>query len=115
MNIIIQGIKLDKGDEILRTNLEYPNIIQALDMRERRFGTKVRIVDVPIHPTSQQEIVDKVIGAVNKKTKVILISLIVFLYGEVFGVFVFFGMGCEMGVVSFVGVSYCVVWIVSNS
>ena len=32
MNIIIQGIKLDKGDEILRTNLEYPNIIQALDM-----------------------------------------------------------------------------------
>ena len=40
MNIIIQGIKLDKGDEILRTNLEYPNIIQALDMRERRFGQK---------------------------------------------------------------------------
>ena len=26
MNIIIQGIKLNKGDEILRTNLEYPNI-----------------------------------------------------------------------------------------
>ena len=86
MNIIIQGIKLDKGDEILRTNLEYPNIIQALDMRERRFGTKVRIVDVPIHPTNQQEIVDKVIEAVNKKTKVILISHMVFLNGQVFPV-----------------------------
>ena len=86
MNIIIQGIKLNKGDEILRTNLEYPNIIQALDMRERRFDTKVRIVDVPIHPTSQQEIVDKVIGAVNNKTKVILISHMVFLNGQVFPV-----------------------------
>ena len=86
MNIIIQGIKLDKGDEILRTNLEYPNIIQALDMRERRFGTKVRIVDVPIHPKNQQEIVDKVISAVNKKTKVILISHMVFLNGQVFPV-----------------------------
>ena len=86
MNIIIQGIKLDKGDEILRTNLEYPNIIQALDMRERRFGTKVRIVDVPIHPKNQQEIVDKVIIAVNKKTKVILISHMVFLNGQVFPV-----------------------------
>ena len=86
MNVIIQGIKLDKGDEILRTNLEYPNIIQALDMRERRFGTKVRIVDVPIHPKNQQEIVDKVISAVNKKTKVILISHMVFLNGQVFPV-----------------------------
>ena len=86
MNIIIQGIKLDKGDEILRTNLEYPNIIQALDMRERRFGTKVRIVDVPIHPKNQQEIIDKIISAVNKKTKVILISHMVFLNGQVFPV-----------------------------
>ncbi len=61
MNIIIQGIKLRRGDEILRTNLEYPNIIQALDMRERRFGTKVRVVDFPNQPTNQQEILYKLI------------------------------------------------------
>ena len=97
MNIIIQGIRLKKGDEILRTNLEYPNIIQALDMRERRFGTKVRIVDVPIHPTSQQEIVDNVIGAVNKKTKVILISHMVFLNGQVFPVKEVCAKAREMG------------------
>ena len=97
MNIIIQGIKLEKGDEILRTNLEYPNIIQALDMRERRFGTKVRIVDVPIHPKSQQEIVDMVIGAVNKKTKVILISHMVFLNGQVFPVNEVCAKAREMG------------------
>jgi len=97
MNIIIQGIKLDRGDEILRTNLEYPNIIQALDMRERRFGTKVRIVDVPIHPKSQQEIVDKVIGAVNKNTKVILISHMVFLNGQVFPVKEVCAKAREMG------------------
>ena len=97
MNIIIQGIKLEKGDEILRTNLEYPNIIQALDMRERRFGTKVRIVDVPIHPKSQLEIVDMVIGAVNKKTKVILISHMVFLNGQVFPVKEVCAKAREMG------------------
>ena len=97
MNIIIQGIKLEKGDEILRPNLEYPNIIHALDMRERRFGTKVRIVDVPIHPKSQQEIVDMVIGAVNKKTKVILISHMVFLNGQVFPVKEVCAKAREMG------------------
>ena len=98
MNIIIQGIKLDEDDEILRTNLEYPNIIQALDMRERRFGTKVRIVDVPIHPISQDEIVQKVIGAVNKKTKVILISHMVFLNGQVFPVKEVCNKAREMGI-----------------
>tara|TARA_Y100000746_G_scaffold6987_2_gene6431 strand:- start:1074 stop:2330 length:1257 start_codon:yes stop_codon:yes gene_type:complete len=98
MNIIIQGIKLEEGDEILRTNLEYPNIIQALDMRERRFGTKVRIVDVPIHPISQDEIVEKVIGAVNKKTKVILISHMVFLNGQVFPVKEVCKKAREMGI-----------------
>ena len=97
MNIIIQGIRLKKGDEILRTNLEYPNIIQALDMRERRYGTKVRIVDVPIHPKNQQEIVDEVIGAVNKKTKVILISHMVFLNGQVFPVKEVCAKAREMG------------------
>ena len=98
MNIIIQGIKLEEGDEILRTNLEYPNIIQALDMRERRFGTMVRIVDVPIHPISQDEIVEKVIGAVNKKTKVILISHMVFLNGQVFPVKEVCKKAREMGI-----------------
>ena len=98
LNIIIQGIKLEEGDEILRTNLEYPNMIQALDMRERRFGTKVRIVDVPIHPISQDEIVEKVIGAVNKKTKVILISHMVFLNGQVFPVKEVCKKAREMGI-----------------
>ena len=44
MNIIIQGLKIGDNDEILRTNLEYPNIIQALDMREKRYGSKIRVV-----------------------------------------------------------------------
>ena len=86
MNIIIQGYKLDEGEEILRTNLEYPNIIQALDMRSRRYGTKINIVDVPIHPESQEEIVEKVISAITPRTKVLLISHMVFLNGQVFPV-----------------------------
>ena len=86
MNIIIQGYKLDKGEEILRTNLEYPNIIQALDMRSRRYGTKINVVEVPIHPESQEEIVEKVISAVTARTKVLLISHMVFLNGQVFPV-----------------------------
>ena len=97
MNIIIQGYKLNEGEEILRTNLEYPNIIQALDMRSRRYGTKINIVDVPIHPESQEEIVEKVISAVTPRTKVLLISHMVFLNGQVFPVKEVCAKAREMG------------------
>ena len=102
MNIIIQGLKIGDNDEILRTNLEYPNIIQALDMREKRYGTKIRIVDVPIHPQDQNEIVEKVIGAVNDKTKVLLISHMVFLNGQVFPVKEVCAKAKEMGLLTIV-------------
>ena len=68
MNIIIQGLKIGNSDEILRTNLEYPNIIQALDMREKRYGTIIRVVVVPMQPLDQNDIVEYVIGAVNDNT-----------------------------------------------
>ena len=102
MNIIIQGLKIGNSDEILRTNLEYPNIIQALDMREKRYGTKIRVVDVPIHPQDQSEIVEKVIEAVNDKTKVILISHMVFLNGQVFPVKEVCAKAREMGLMTIV-------------
>ena len=102
MNIIIQGLKIGDDDEILRTNLEYPNIIQALDMREKRYGTKIRVVDVPIHPQDQNEIVEKVIGAVNDKTKVLLISHMVFLNGQVFPVKEVCAKAKEMGLLTIV-------------
>ena len=102
MNIIIQGLKIGNSDEILRTNLEYPNIIQALDMREKRYGTKIRVVDVPIHPQDQSEIVEKVIEAVNDKTKVILISHMVFLNGQVFPVKEVCTKAREMGLMTIV-------------
>ena len=102
MNIIIQGLKIGDNDEILRTNLEYPNIIQALDMREKRYGTKIRVVDVPIPPKDQNEIVEKVIGAVNDKTKVLLISHMVFLNGQVFPVKEVCAKAKEMGLLTIV-------------
>ena len=102
MNIIIQGLKIGDNDEILRTNLEYPNIIQALDMREKRYGTKIRVVDVPIHPQDQNEIVEKVIGAVNDKTRVLLISHMVFLNGQVFPVKEVCAKAKEMGLLTIV-------------
>lgn len=83
LNIVIHGLKLNDGDEILRTNREYPSMIEALDQRSNRFGTPVKVVDVPLHPKSKQEIVDTIEQAITPATKILLVSHIIYLNGQV--------------------------------
>ncbi len=83
LNIIINGIRLDNDDEILRTNREYPSMIQALNQRSERYGTKVNVVDIPLHPKSIEEIVEIIEGGITPKTKVLLVSHIIYLNGQV--------------------------------
>jgi selenocysteine lyase/cysteine desulfurase len=83
LNIIIQGLKLKDDEEILRTNREYPSMIQALDQRKKRFGTPVRVVSLPLIPDSPAQIVALIEKAISSKTKVILVSYMTYLTGQV--------------------------------
>ncbi|WOK07531.1 aminotransferase class V-fold PLP-dependent enzyme [Imperialibacter roseus] len=83
LNIIIQGLTLKEGEEILRTNREYPSMIQALDQRQKRFGTPVKVVPLPLVPDLQEQIVQLIEKAVTSKTKVILVSFMTYLTGQV--------------------------------
>lgn len=83
LNIVIHGLKLSEGEEILRTNREYPSMIQALDQRSQRYGTKVNVVDIPLKPDSTEQIVSIVERAITPKTKVLLVSHIIYLNGQV--------------------------------
>lgn len=83
LNIIIHGLKLEAGKEIIRTNREYPSMIQALDQRQRRFGTPVKVVDLPLIPDSPQQIVSLLERAIGPNTKAILVSYMTYLTGQV--------------------------------
>lgn len=83
LNIVIHGLKLSEGEEILRSNREYPSMIQALDQRSERYGTKVNVVDIPLHPDSTEQIVSIIEKGITSKTKVLLVSHIIYLNGQV--------------------------------
>lgn len=83
LNIVIHGLKLEEGEEILRTNREYPSMIQALDQRSKRHGTKVNVVDIPLNPESTEQIVNIIEKGITPKTKVLLVSHIIYLNGQV--------------------------------
>ncbi len=83
LNNIILGIELNAGDEILYGNLEYPSMIEALEMRAKRFGTKIRKISVPAIPSDDEKIVRIYEKEISSNTKVILVSHLVFLNGQV--------------------------------
>lgn len=98
LNIVIHGLKLEDDEEILRTNREYPSMIQALTQRSQRYGTKVNVVDIPLQPESAEQIVDIIAGAITPKTKVLLVSHIIYLNGQVLPVKEITDMAHQRGV-----------------
>jgi selenocysteine lyase/cysteine desulfurase len=83
LNIVLQGINLQPNDEVLRTNREYPNMIHALNQRSERYGLKINVVDIPLQPQSKEEIVNLITAAITQNTKVLLVSHIIYLNGQV--------------------------------
>ncbi|MBL8064547.1 MAG: aminotransferase class V-fold PLP-dependent enzyme [Chthonomonadaceae bacterium] len=77
------GFDLEPGDEFLTTDQDYPRMITTLQQHERRHGTKLVQVKVPAAPTSHREIVSAFESGLTSRTKMILVSQVVFMTGQI--------------------------------
>ena len=83
LNVLIQGVPANAGDEFLYCSREYPSMQEALLQRARRFGTVNRIIELPWLPASQDEIVTAFADAITPRTRYILVSHMIYLTGQV--------------------------------
>ncbi|MGH7582013.1 MAG: aminotransferase class V-fold PLP-dependent enzyme [Gemmatimonadales bacterium] len=102
LEILIQGVDLQPGDEILTTTQNYPRMLTSWDQRMRRYGIVVRRLVWPAPPPSQQFLVDMFRHAITPKTKVIEITHITNLTGQIFPVRDIVTMAREHGIKVFV-------------
>ena len=80
LNIILNGVQWKPGDELITVSIEYPSVMVLALHIQRRYGVKVRIVE--ISPTeASQSIVAKIGEAVNPRTRMIFLSHVHFLNG----------------------------------
>ncbi|MFI5387323.1 MAG: aminotransferase class V-fold PLP-dependent enzyme [Fimbriimonadales bacterium] len=77
------NLPMGAGDEILTSSQDYPRMINAIKQRVRREGIKMVQVDVPAAPKSHQEIVDAFAKGITPRTKIILVSHVVFMTGAI--------------------------------
>ena len=74
MSMVAQGLDLASGDEILMTDQEHTGGKGAWLLREARHGLRVRTVEIPLPPRESAQLVDRLIGAIGPKTRVLSFS-----------------------------------------
>lgn len=82
LNIIIQGLPLKKGDEVIVTNQDYGSMLEAFGQRANRDGIVVKTIKIPLHPKSDEEIVKAYEVAITPKTKVLLVTHLINTSGQ---------------------------------
>ncbi len=81
--IMIFGLDLRRGDEVVISNQNYGRMITAWEQRVRRDGIVLRQVSFKVPPPSQKHIVDQFKAAVTSRTRVIELPHITNLTGQV--------------------------------
>jgi isopenicillin-N epimerase len=80
---VILGLELKPGDEVIVTNQNYGRMLTTWDQRVRRDGIVVKPISIKLPPPSQQYIVDQFKAAVTPRTRVIEVTHITNLSGQI--------------------------------
>ncbi len=102
LETLIFGIDLKRGDEVVVSNQNYGRMLNAWKQRARRDGIVVKEVSFPVPCTEPQQIVDAFAAAMTPRTRVMEITHITNLTGQILPVKELIAMARAKGVATFV-------------
>ncbi|MFN2397614.1 MAG: aminotransferase class V-fold PLP-dependent enzyme [Gemmatimonadaceae bacterium] len=102
LETLIFGLDLKRGDEVIVTNQNYGRMLTSWDQRARREGIVVRSITFKVPPPSMQYLVDRFREAITPRTRVIEVTHITNLTGQIFPVREIVRMAREKGIEVFV-------------
>jgi len=83
LEILLMGLDLKSGDEIVTTTQDYPRMLTTLRQRELREGLKLNLVKIPIAPKDINDLATPFERAITPKTKLILIAHEINITGQI--------------------------------
>ncbi len=98
LQILQFGFDLSAGDEVLCTTHDYPRMINTFRQRERREGIRLVQVQLPVPAENDDEVVSLYARAITDRTRLILVSHVVFLTGQILPVARIAALGRERGI-----------------
>lgn len=97
---VINGIPLKKGDEVVLSKWDYPNMINAWKWREKRDGIKLIWVEHDQISENDEELAARYINLFTSKTRVVHITHLINWNGQVMPVRKIADKAREMGILS---------------
>jgi selenocysteine lyase/cysteine desulfurase len=76
-NVVVAGLDLEPGDEVVTTNSEHPGMLLPLHAS----GATVRVAEVTTRPTS--EALDAIVAAITPRTRLIALSHVIWTTGQI--------------------------------
>lgn len=98
MEILLLGMDLKSGDEVLTTTQDYGRMLTTLGQRVRREGIDIRYIQVPTPAETDEEIVEGFRNAITDRTRILLMSHQINLTGQILPVKAVTDMARERGV-----------------
>jgi selenocysteine lyase/cysteine desulfurase len=98
LEIVQLGLPLQRGDEVVTTNQDYPRMLTTWRQRERREGIVLRTISFPVPPPSMADLVDRFARAITPRTRVIHVCHITNLTGQIFPVKEICRLGRDRGI-----------------
>jgi selenocysteine lyase/cysteine desulfurase len=96
------GLDLKPGDEVLLTSQDYPRMITTWQQRERREKIVLRQLDFAVPVQDPKELVRLYERAITLRTRVIHVSQVVFMTGQIFPVREICALARKRGITSIV-------------
>ena len=86
LNNVLMGFRFNKGDEVIASVHEYDSMMGSLHQRRLTDGITIKTINIPYQPQSKEEIIDLFEKSITAKTKMFLISHIVWISGQIYPV-----------------------------
>lgn len=83
LDLIIGGLDWKHGDEAVMAEQDYPSMLNMFRQVAARYGVVNKIVSVPNHPKSDEEIIDLYAGAITEKTRLLMVCHMINITGQI--------------------------------
>ncbi|MCA6363373.1 MAG: aminotransferase class V-fold PLP-dependent enzyme [Bacteroidetes bacterium] len=83
LDMVIAGFPWRKGDEAVMAMHDYGAMLDMFKQVARRHGVVNKLVTVPLHPQSDDEIVKVYEAAITKRTKLLMLSHMINITGQI--------------------------------
>lgn len=108
LDLVIGGYPWEAGDEAIYATQDYGAMQDQFELIARRYGVVNKVVSVPNHPTSDEELVSLYEQQITRRTKLLMVCHMVNITGQILPVRKICDMAHSHGVEVMVDGAHCV-------